>query len=331
MKIVIVGSCSIHLVNFYNLVKDIADDILILTDKDCNKTFGDVKVIQLDFTLKNFFTIYKIKKIIKDFKPTHIHIHQANSYAFFSFLAIKNMGIKKILNVWGSDILVNPKKNFFLKQIVKFCLKKADVIVGDSYYLLEEVKKIYPLSKVEFFNFGIEYNELNNKKQNIIYSNRLHKKNYNIDKIIISFAKFVKNNPQWELIIAGDGEEKLNLINLAKKLNIINKVKFVGFVDKKTNDYYYSISKIYVSIPDSDSISLSLVEAILHKCIPFVSNIPANKEIVKDYGFIENDLENIDFSKYDKKIIDYNFIEQIKKIFSKSENKKKLINIYLGK
>ena len=331
-KLLVVGSCSIHTYNFIEMVRDHFDEVLFLTNKNCKKSYNDIDVMELDFRFIHLFTIVEIKKILKNFDPTHIHIHQANSFGFFTLAAAKYHHSKKILNIWGSDIFVNPKRNKILKQIVKFNLKYADYVIGDSDVVLNEAKKIYPKITTENINFGVNVQECRKEKQNIVYSNRMHKKLYNIDKIIISFSKFLNmNKEKWKLIIAGEGEETDNLKNLAQSLGIEKNVEFVGFVDNETNNDYYCKSKIYVSIPESDSVSLSLVEAVLNRCVVFVSDIDANKEIVNEnFGFIENDLSNIDFSKY----VSVSFrqrekeLEKIKKMYSKEYNRERLFNLY---
>jgi glycosyltransferase involved in cell wall biosynthesis len=329
-KLLVVGSSSIHTYSLIELVKDYFDEVLLLTDikKEIAQPYT---VVGVDFRLQSFKTIFQIRDIAKEFSPTHIHIHQANSYAFLTLLALKQFKAYKVLNAWGSDILLNPKKNFFLKQMVKYNLKNVDIVTADSFTVLEEAKKLVPSIHTENINFGIDFVECHDKKENIIYSNRLHKELYNIDKVIISFSKFVQNNMDWKLVIAGSGEDTKNLQKLCDDLGIQENVDFIGFVDKETNFKYYCKAKIYISIPKSDSVSLSLIEAIASTCVVFVSNLKANKEIVSsNIGFIEDNLEDIDFNKYKKidKIKQTQQIEKLKYLFSKEYNRQRYIKLY---
>ncbi len=329
-KLLVIGSNTIHTYNFIALVKDYFDDILLLTDKKGDKEVS-FNVVELDFRLKSLWTIQKIKTIASQFIPTHIHMHQANSYAFLTLLALRHSPAKKVLNAWGSDILINPKKHFLLNQIVKYNLKQADIVVADSDTVLNEAKKMVPYIKTKNINFGIDFLSCRNEKENIIYSNRLHKSLYNIDKIIISFSKFVKENKDWKFIIAGNGEDTEKLKNKVRELSIERYVEFVGFVDKKTNFEYYCKSKIYVSVPESDSISLSLIEAIVSGCIVFVSDLSANKEVVDSrIGFIVKKNENIPFEKYNE--IDNEGHkerrDELKRLFSKVYNRQRYIDVY---
>ena len=64
-KLMIIGSNSIHVYNYINLVKDYFDEILLITNK--KRVGTDVKTIELDFHLKlssRIKTVGKIKKSV---------------------------------------------------------------------------------------------------------------------------------------------------------------------------------------------------------------------------------------------------------------------------
>ncbi|HIP14184.1 MAG TPA: glycosyltransferase [Sulfurimonas autotrophica] len=333
-KLLVVGSNSIHVYNFIELVKENFDEVLLLTNEI--NIEREVMALETDFSLgvQSFSTIKKIKKIVKDFQPSVIHIQQANTYAFLTVLAAKKQNVPLVLTAWGSDILLNPHKSFLLKKMLQYVLTRVQVVTADSDHVLNNAQKLVSKTlSVHNVNFGIFIDDCpTQKKENIIYSNRLHTDLYNIDKVIISFAQFIQNNKSWKLIIAGRGEKTKKLKELVQTLQLDSYVEFVGFLNKEDNYKYYCKSKIYISIPQSDSISISLVEAIICGCIPFVSNLDANLELIvnEKNGFIEHNLEAIAFSKFDN--INPTYFEQTRKkvkvLFSKENNKKKYIEIY---
>ena len=280
-KLLIIGSDSIHIYNFIELVKEYFNEVLLLTYKK-NKNWK-VDTIEVDFRVRvNGYKNYKnLKKIINDFEPTTVHIHQVDTQALLTLFALRHYKVQKILTAWGSDILINPKKGLLLKLKAQYILNSVDILTADSDTVLDQAQKLIR-KKIEIhnINFGINIPHCETEKENVIYSNRLHTKLYNIDKVIISFSQFVKNNSSWRLIIAGSGEDTEKLKTLVKSLGIDEKVSFVGWVDSKENYMNYCKAKIYISIPSSDSISLSLVEAVAANCRVFVSDLPANHEII---------------------------------------------------
>ncbi len=331
-KLLVIGSDSIHVYNFIELLKDYFDDVLLLTDKKHREY--NVQTIGIDFFLSwsSISAIKEIKSIVKEFQPTTVHLHQANSYSFLTLLTLRKFSCQKILTAWGSDILINPKESLLLRGMVKYILNHVDYVTADSDIVLSEAQNLVEKKlKTHNINFGIEVASCDIPKEDIIYSNRLHKSLYNIDKIIISFSKFVTTNPTWRVVLAGDGDETEELKTLVEELNLTSKVEFIGWVDSVTNNQYYCKSKIYVSIPKSDSVSLSLVEGVVCGCIPFVSNLEANRELIDDrVGFIVDDLENISFERYSE-IESEKFEkrrEEIEYLFSKSFNKERYLKLY---
>jgi glycosyltransferase involved in cell wall biosynthesis len=224
--------------------------------------------------------------VFLEFRPDVVHVHQVNSVALFSILALKSFKVPIVLTAWGSDILLAPKKSFILKQIVKYCLRNADVVTADAEYLGQEVLKYMPKKKsnIVIANFGMElHDELFIEKENIIYSNRLHKPLYNIDEIIRAFKKLEDTGRNtYRLVIAATGEETENLKKLVFDLKLNDKVTFVGWLSLSENLKWYAKSKFYISIPDSDATSISLLEAMYYGCYPIVSSLPAKREWISD-------------------------------------------------
>lgn len=335
-KLLVVGSNSIHVYNFINLVQENFDEVLLLTNEINPEK--DVSAIEANFSLglNVFKTIKEIRKQYFEFNPSVVHIHQANSYALLTIFALKKYDVPIVLTAWGSDILMNPQKSFFLKKMVQYILINVQVITADSTHVLNSAQKLVD-KKLSLYNvnFGIEVEDCKvEEKEDIVYSNRLHKELYNIDKVIMSFAKFIDipKNRHWKLVIAGKGDQTYALKDLVAGLKIDKHVEFVGFLNQQENYSYYCKSKIYLSIPRSDSISISLVEAMLYGCIPFVSNLEANLELIEDNknGFIEDDLKNINFEKFmqiDSKQFE-DTREKLKISFSKENNKNRYIEIY---
>jgi len=330
-KLLLIGSRSVHIYNYIKLIDGYFDEILLITntkDKDNN-----INSIEVDFRLSfNIpFSIKKIKNIINDFKPTIIHIHQANSYAFLTLFAYKK-NIPVVLTAWGSDILINPKNSFLYKKALEYTLKKVDIVTSDSLYMANEILKYYPGTNTKIVNFGVEIEADCEEKESVIYSNRLHNKLYNIDKIIYAFKNFVQDNKEWKLVLGATGNQTEKLKKLVSQLKLQDSVEFIGWVDSSVNNKMYQKAKIYISIPSSDATSISLLEAISCNCICFVSNLPSNCEHILDNinGFIETDLNNIDFEKY--KTIDLNLLKSVNSIrknnYTKSINRKKFLQIY---
>ena len=334
-KLLIIGTDTIHTYNYIALIEDYFEDILLITD--VIKKEEKVKAVTVDFALKpvNLFkTPKKIKKIVDDFNPDVVHIHQANSVAFFLLFSGVGKKYPTVLTAWGSDILVVPKKSWLLKKMVQYNLSKAKYFTSDSQFMVDEMMDLSSkVKKVLIANFGINVDLQDVPKENIIYSNRLHKPLYNIDKIIGSFADFSKEKEDWKLVIGATGESTEALKAKVTQMKLDDRITFVGWVNKEVNASWYSKAKIWVSIPDSDATSISLLEAMACGCIPVVSDLPANHEWVQDNvnGIIAAKNEENFFQRALQidaaKAIVLNK-KRIEKDGLKSANKQKFINLY---
>jgi len=224
------------------------------------------------------FKIAKFRKIVDHINPHFLNAHYLSSYGLLAALTPKGRW-KLIQSTWGSDILVTPFENKVRYLIAKYALSRADYITADSYFVADRIKEILRCSKpLYIFPFGFDEVEKGDfRKDNIIFSNRALKANYNIDKIIVWFKNYVSSS--YELYIANTGylEERLKKLSKGD-----NRIKFLGFVSNESQKEIYKKAKFYISIPSSDSTSVSLLEAMRYGCIPIVSNIPANREWILD-------------------------------------------------
>jgi glycosyltransferase involved in cell wall biosynthesis len=135
------------------------------------------------------------------------------------------------------------------------------------------------------------------------------------------------------LVVGAVGTETDKLKELTSQLGMENQVKFIGWVDAETNRNWYACSRFWISIPESDATSISLLEAMAYGCIPIVSNLPSNKEWITDgeNGFIVQNLE----TEYLSKMLEIDFEKAIRinkdrilKDGTKEANRKKFIELY---
>lgn len=297
-KILVIGPGGRHVENFIDRIKNDVEDITLVTDRACNIACVNKK-IQLSFSLKNPINIFRtprlISKLIQQEKPDVIHVHQLNSVALYSVLANRRHQVPLVVTAWGSDILINPERSSVLKRIVLFVLKRADAFTADAVEVKEKMQSLIPNKNLDITvcNFGVRETNIDLPKEKIIYSNRLHNKLYRIEYIIKAFAKFKVEHQDWKLIIAATGTETEQLKKLTETLQITDCTEFPGFVSSEVNNNYYASSSIYISIPESDATAISLLEAMYYKCIPVVSDLPANKEWIIDgkNGLIVDNVE----------------------------------------
>lgn len=304
MKVLHVGPHSVHVTRFINAFqKEGIDHFLLTEEPDTEVQVVDQFVLNVH-TLNplkfiGFFAI--VKRILTLVQPDVIHVHQVNRLAFIVTKVAAQVGIPVITTAWGSDVLVMPKKNKLYHFMVRKTIERSKFITADAREMVEAMQKIVLNStNYHLIQYGIEPVAAQ-KKEKIIYSNRLHKKLYRIDAIVAYFSSFHASHPDWKLRIGGSGAETELLKQQVADLKLHDHVVFLGWLDESKNREEYAKASIYVSLPWSDGTSVSLLEAMSAGCIPVVSDLLSNKEWI-DQG--ENGIiETIDQNPFEQALL----------------------------
>ena len=111
---------------------------------------------------------------------------------------------------------------------------------------------------------------------------------YNLEMLIRAIPLVREQVPQARFIIVGDGAQKEHLESLATSLGVSENVKFIGWVPHDELPNYLASADVYVSTSVSDGASVSLQESMACELPPVVTDLPANREWIKDgeNGFI---------------------------------------------
>lgn len=292
----IANSASSHTVKWVNYLLSEGHEVHVISHG--NAEIPGAKVYYIDYSIKNFFfTSRKVHKLIKSINPDVVHAHTANTCGLYG---VTMKGYKVIVSAWGSDILVAPKTSIIMKKIIQYVIKKAYFITSDSINMTEKIIE-YGAEKDKCFTFpmGVEEDLLEHKsKHNLedktlnILSNRRLEKMYNVDIIIKGFKKALEENNNLHLTIAADGTEASNLNQLAKELNLKDNIKFTGRYTHEELCNMLENNEVFISIPDSDSTSVSLLEAMCCGMFPVLCDLPGNREWVndKENGYIVKEI-----------------------------------------
>jgi glycosyltransferase involved in cell wall biosynthesis len=303
MKICFLGDGnSIHIRRWLDSFHDKGHEVHLITFSKVElkhiivHEIGDVNININGSNWRYMFSIIQIKKLLRKINPDIVNAHFVTSYGFLAALS----GAKPlVVSAWGTDILVTPERNKVYKAITKYALNKAKLVTSDSDFMSKAIEKLTN-TKVLTVPMGVEsslcYKDRKESTDEIkILSLRTVNKNSNVDIIIKAFSKLVINNEgtRFKLIITNDGPEMENIKVLVKELNLENSVDIKGFVSRdELIELLYS-SHMHITMPDSDSTSVTLLEAMASGIITIASDIPANREWInhKENGLIA---ENID-------------------------------------
>jgi glycosyltransferase involved in cell wall biosynthesis len=172
---------------------------------------------------------------------------------------------------------------------------------------------------------------LDNNTYKIFYHGRLSSEK-GIDLLIEATGRYIKDNTDTVLYIAGEGDQKEYLYNLSYKLGISSKVMFLGNVEKEVIKYYLSQVDIAIYPSRFDNFPLSMLEAMAcAKCPVYLSTNSGICDFIRKDGFkiklIEPSVESI-YEAFSCKQYDLNLIKS-QNMFAQKYRWKNVIKSYL--
>lgn len=238
--------------------------------------------------IKDFKSLFEIKKIVKSIKPDLIHLHSSKA-GVIGRMAFGRSDIPTFYTPHGYSFLMknqNLLKRFIYKSIEKFCsmISKTTTIscsIGEykeSQKLCRRVKYVnngIDIEKLESMLSGLKKNE--NKKITAVTLGRIcFQKNPEL------FNKVALAMPDVDFIWIGDGEMK-NVLNSPN-------IKITGWLEReKALEYAYN-GDIFILTSLWEGLPISLLEAMYMKKTCIVSEVIGNRDVIKngENGFICN-------------------------------------------
>jgi len=221
-----------------------------------------------------------------------LHAHYLTSHGTLAWLAKRLWRLRGRIvgSAWGSDILLAPERSRAYRWLTRRVLRACTLTTSDSLYMATRMREL-GAAEVMTFPFGLESlpPEPGQKDPWLFFANRGLEPLYRPDRVLALFATVAVVQPEVRLVIANDGSLASNLPAQALELGLTvgpvtagRQVQFVGRLDSAEQARWYARARWYVSLPGTDSVSVSVLEAMAHGCIPLLSDLPANRELVRD-------------------------------------------------
>lgn len=143
-----------------------------------------------------------------------------------------------------------------------------------------------------FLNFKLKQEDKENflKKYNIpldskivLFLGRLASEK-NVKELLDNFKAFIesKRDSKSYFVIVGDGPQRYELEDYAKKINISDRVRFVGKVSYENCPFYYSLADVFINASVSETQGLTYLEAMASKTIVLVKFDINLVELIKE-------------------------------------------------
>ena len=215
-----------------------------------------------------------------------INPHYLTSHGTLALLA-KRFGRLRgqlLASAWGSDILVTPQRHAAYRWLTQSILRNAALCTSDSQHMTGVMQQL-GARQVLTFPFGLDSLPAlprDQKQPWLCYANRGLEPIYQPQRVLELFAAIAAWQPQAQLVVANDGSLRPQLEQWVAQHGLQQQVRFVGRLSAQQQAAHYARAQWYLSQPESDSVAVSVLEAMAYGCIPLLSDLPANRELVQD-------------------------------------------------
>lgn len=288
--VLVVGTTSVHVRRFVKGLCDAGQPVVLVTA--CSERLVKhallLDQVAVDFRIHRLTTAAAIKRCIERWQPRVVHSHQANSVSWHAARGTADSGVPLVVTLWGSDVLVMPKITALHHWMLRSTLRAAALWTADSAHVLQRAQEAAGVMRPSaLVVIGVDCwpDDLSTvwfDKEPRILSCRSHKSLYRVDSIIKAFATVSARYPKWRLEVAASGPQTEALTALAARGSAADRIDFTGFLDSTAMTRSNRAARVYVSFPESDGTSVSLLEALSQGCCPVVSALPANREWIVD-------------------------------------------------
>ncbi|MFO1326919.1 MAG: glycosyltransferase [Rubrivivax sp.] len=227
----------------------------------------------------------EVARWLRQVQPDWLHAHYLTSHGTLAWGAMRLGGVRARLvgSAWGSDILVTPGRGAVWRWITQRVLRACTLATSDSQVMAARMREL-GAGEVMVFPFGLDAMPPapSAKDADLVFANRGLEPIYEPLRVLQVFEAMRAWRPSLRLVVANDGSQRAAVEARAASGALAGHVHLVGRLDAATQAGWYDRAAWYLSLPRSDSVSVSVLEAMAHGALPVLSDLPANRELVRD-------------------------------------------------
>ena len=230
-----------------------------------------------------------LRKELEHFRPDLVNALYLGGYGF---VAARSGFRPLVVSSLGSDLLVDYPSSPIHRLQIRFVLRQADLVLTDA----EELSRIAISAgtspgKILKTYLGIDESIFFPRKSapdktrpgggvRVVSTRNLYPV-YNVD-LLVDAARIIREKLDAHFVICGDGPDRARLEEKVKRLSLEGSFVFKGRLDPVGIARELRAADVYVSTSKSDSTSVSLLEAMACGTVPIVTDLPANREWIRD-------------------------------------------------
>jgi L-malate glycosyltransferase len=238
------------------------------------------------------------RRVVSQIKPDLVHAGPIQTCAFIAALA----GVRPLLTMsWGFDLMKDVQRGKWWQFATRYTLKRSTFFTSDAqvtrdmavkYGMNPEKTVVFPWGvDLEHFKPTVEGRpQTDNSPSTVhrpssgftLFCNRSWEPNYGVDVLARAFVTVARQREDVSLLLLGGGSQGTAIRKILLGGGVEDRVSFPGHVNNADLPRYYQMADLYISASHVDGSSVSLMEALACGLPCLVSDIPANKEWVRE-------------------------------------------------
>ena len=249
--------------------------------------------------LVQLLNVAPVLRAVASFRPHVLHAHYARIYGWLAALAFFR---PFVVTVWGGDILQDQGAfaDSMGRTLTPFTLKRADLVTAHSRFLRDRVVDLGGRTTVveivgcpgvdrRTFKPGIDTGALRGELRlgegPVVFCPRIIDPLYNTETVVRAIPEVVREIPGVRFVFSehmGSHPHIQAMKGLVEELGVGAAAVFVDSIPHELMPLYFNLARVLVSIPDSDGMPQSLLEAMACGTVPVVAALPQYDGVVQD-------------------------------------------------
>jgi glycosyltransferase involved in cell wall biosynthesis len=234
-----------------------------------------------------------LRRALSRIRPDVLHGHFVRRYGWQAALA----GFRPyVITAWGSDILVKSLRTWRVRWWDRFALGRADLITVVSDHMREAVIAAgAPPDRISEVQFGVDTDNFSPgpadpglsdrlalSGRRIVLSSRAIRPLYRHETVVDAFADL---GDDLVLVMTGRGADQAYLASLTERMEahgVTDRVRIIDDISDEDLPKLYRMAAVVVSVPESDSVALTMLEAMASGTPVVASNLAPVRTVLGD-------------------------------------------------
>jgi len=264
----------------------------------------------------------ELRRLVREVQPDLIHAGPIQTCAFLAILS----QFRPVLTMsWGFDLMEDADRNDWWRWVTRFTLRQSSYFVSDAHVTRERAVAFgMRKDRTAVFPWGVDLSMFRpasrpgapftprraadksgrktlaaRRKPFVLLCNRSWEPRYGVDVLAQAFVLAASRDDTLMLVLLGGGSEQDRIRRILRDGRQLHRVRFVGHIPQKALPRWYQEADLFISPSHVDGSSVSLMEALACGSATLVSDIPANKEWIRQgaNGWLFRDGEPADLAE----------------------------------